>query len=418
MFLASSVALAAPTGEIVRAIEIRGAKKMRVSRVLQYMDTKVGGDFDPDVLTRDVETIRSWMYFEYVRPTVMRAADGVRIAIEIKEKWTIIPELDAQYGGGAYLFKLGIKDTNFLGYRQEAMAYGGYRAGDWLAGMRFIEPRIAGSRFGLRFEAMRTFYADPVYVSPNDHPPAYELVLDSLGGELRLEREFSRVLRAGIAYGYARDRAKRSPDSRSERPPAGAFPIPEESTSAYAALWMKAGRVVFDQYLYRGVSLESTLRLYDPALGASESFERLTADFRFYVPVPGRMNATGRLLIGAETSQDLTQQFTIGGLDTLRGYPDRRYRGRDLAAANFEYRWVAGSWWWFTYMFLAMADVATTWNGAADSWSTGDDLHASAGLGFRWIAHKWDNAVVRIDVAWPMADPLPIGFTFGVDMFF
>ena len=155
------------------------------------------------------------------------------------------------------------------------------------------------------------------------------------------------------------------------------------STAAYLGAWMKAGRIAFDDYIFRGWSLESTFRHYDPALGGSTSFERFLADFRFYVPVPGRMNATARLMVGAENSPMFLEQFTLGGLDTLRGYPDRRFRGRDMGVLNVEYRWIPGSWWWFTFMFVALADAGITSNGAGDPLVLKDDFHASAGAGFR-----------------------------------
>ena len=434
VLLLAPAAFAAPTGETVRAIEIAGNKKMRTSRVLQYMDTKVGGPFDPDVLTRDVERIRSWMYFDYVRPTVVHAADGARVRIELQEKLTIIPDIDVQYGGGAYMVHAGIKDTNFLGYRQEVDIFGGFRAGDWLAGAHFIEPRIAGTRFGVRVEALRVFYADPLYLDARARAAAYESVVDRMGGELRLEREFSDLFRLGVAYGYTYDRTRRSPTfkhtdradvladlARDGDPNAEkalfANMVPH-STAAYLGAWMKAGRIAFDDYIFRGWSLESTFRHYDPALGGSTSFERFLADFRFYVPVPGRMNATARLMVGAENSPMFLEQFTLGGLDTLRGYPDRRFRGRDMGVLNVEYRWIPGSWWWFTFMFVALADAGITSNGAGDPLVLKDDFHASAGAGFRWIIHKWDNAVVRGDVAWPLTGRHVMGFTVGVDMFF
>ena len=434
VLLLAPVAFAAPTEEKVLAIEIVGNKYMRSSRVLQYMDTKVGGVFNPDVLTRDVERIQSWMYFDTVKPTVIHAPDGALIRIELKEKLTIIPDIDVQYGGGAYTIHAGIKDTNFLGYHQEANIYGGYRAGDWLAGAHFIEPRIAGSRFGIRVDVSRQFYADPFYNGRDAREAEYEIVVDRLGGELRLEREFSDVFRAGVTYGYTYDRTRRSPVSTVKDPDDVVRDLKEHgdetsektlfqnirprSTAAYVGLWMKAGRVVFDDYIFRGWSLESSLRHYDPALGGSTSFDRFLADFRFYIPVPGRMNATARLMVGAETSPTFIEQFTLGGLDTLRGYADRRFRGRDMGVLNFEYRWIAGSWWWFEFMFAAIVDAGITSNGASDPLVFKDDFHASAGAGFRWIIRKWDNAVVRADVAWPLTDRPEMGYTVGVDMFF
>ena len=406
---------------IVRSIEFVGNKKMRESRMLQYMDTKVGQPFDEQILEGDIERLKSWWYFEYLRPEVERKADGVYIIIKMKEKWTVIPEVEVKSGGGVTAVRLGVKDTNFLGYRQEAMIYGGWRSSEWLAGARFIEPNILGSRFGTRIEAKRHFYEDPIFRSPNDSADPRKLFIvdvERLYLDFRVEKELHPLARLGLTGWYSQDKTKTAANSPDDQSPSMAYLMPEKSKAVSAGLWTKLGRRVVDHYICKGVTFESSVNHFNSALGSRSNFTRAQGDLRFYIPIPWEMNFTGKIFGGWEDSDQFIEQFTLGGLDNLRGFLDRRFRGRGAAYANFEHRWMfPWSWWVISWMWVACADAGTVWDDWDDEFDAGADIHAGAGFGGRLIVTKWDNAITRLDLAWPLEGGPPV-FTLGVDMYF
>jgi outer membrane protein insertion porin family len=419
LFLFGASVASGADSNIVRSIEFQGLSKMRPSRILQYMRTKIGDPFEEQVFARDIDVVKSWMHFEYVRPTIDRREDGVRINIEMKEKWTVLPEVDIKYAGGVFVMKLGIRDNNFLGYHQTAMARGGYRAGGWLADILFVEPRIAGSRFGLNSLAQRDFYADPFYKTDDATKPQYTLVADRMGGKLRLDYEFHPFIRAGLAGRFYYDRIETAKDSARDEPPEIIKDrLPKTDTISGGGLWIKLGQTYFDNYIYRGVTLEAQGFIHDKAIGASDNFYLAQGDLRGYLPLPYGMNATARLFGGHENSGLYLEEFTLGGLENLRGYPDRRFRGKGIANANFEYRWFAGSWWWFSFMPVALADAGTQWRDSLKEIDADRDIHVGAGGGFRLIVNKFDNSILRFDVAWPVAQTGSPDFNFGMDMFF
>ncbi len=407
--------------DVVRSIEFTGNKKMRASRMLQYMDTKVGLAFDQKTLDGDIERLKSWWYFEYVRPTVDRREDGVYISVAMKEKWTVIPEIEIKSGGGVTAVRLGIKDTNFLGYRQEAMIYGGWRSKDWLAGARFIEPNILGSRFGTRIEAKRHFYEDPIFRSPNDPGDPRKLYIadvERLYVDLRFEKELHPLARLGVTGWYSRDTTETAANSPNDDPPPMDYAMPEKSTAVSAGIWTMLGRRVVDHYICRGVTFESSVNVFDSAFGARSDFTRTQADLRFYIPIPWEMNFAGKLFGGWEDSDQFIEQFALGGLDNLRGFLDRRFRGRGAAYANFEYRWMfPWSWWVISWMWVGCADAGIVWDDWDQETNAIDDIHAGAGFGGRLIVTKWDNAITRLDLAWPLEGGPPV-YTLGVDMYF
>lgn len=78
------------------------------------------------------------------------------------------------------------------------------------------------------------------------------------------------------------------------------------------------------------------------AFGGDFDFEKLTADYRYYVRA-GKHNTTNtwawNLVAGyAFGDMPLSQRFSMGGTDTLRGYEDDQFRGNSMIKATLEYR--------------------------------------------------------------------------------
>ncbi|MCD8175830.1 MAG: BamA/TamA family outer membrane protein [Phascolarctobacterium sp.] len=74
-------------------------------------------------------------------------------------------------------------------------------------------------------------------------------------------------------------------------------------------------------------------------LGGDFTFTKLTADGRYYYRA-GRNQIWAWNLVGGYAHGDmpLSQRFSMGGSDTLRGYEDDQFRGNSLLKATLEYR--------------------------------------------------------------------------------
>ena len=63
-------------------------------------------------------------------------------------------------------------------------------------------------------------------------------------------------------------------------------------------------------------------------LGGDFTFEKITVDYRYYLPLPKNRVLAFDLSAGyAWGDLPLSQRFSIGGADTLRGYKDDQFRG-------------------------------------------------------------------------------------------
>lgn len=74
-------------------------------------------------------------------------------------------------------------------------------------------------------------------------------------------------------------------------------------------------------------------------MGGDFDFTKWTADWRYYYRAGGENVWALNLGAGyASGSMPLSQRFTMGGSDTLRGYEDDQFRGNSMLKATLEYR--------------------------------------------------------------------------------
>ena len=74
-------------------------------------------------------------------------------------------------------------------------------------------------------------------------------------------------------------------------------------------------------------------------LGGDFDFTKWTADWRYYYRAGGESVWALNLGAGyASGNMPLSQRFTMGGSDTLRGYEDDQFRGNSMVKATLEYR--------------------------------------------------------------------------------
>lgn len=74
-------------------------------------------------------------------------------------------------------------------------------------------------------------------------------------------------------------------------------------------------------------------------LGGDFRFEKVTVDYRYYLKAGGQNVLAFNFGAGyAWGNMPLSQRFSMGGADTLRGYEDDQFRGNSMLRATMEYR--------------------------------------------------------------------------------
>ena len=74
-------------------------------------------------------------------------------------------------------------------------------------------------------------------------------------------------------------------------------------------------------------------------LGGDFKFEKISVDYRYYIPLKRDRVLAFDLAAGyAWGDLPLSQRFSVGGADTLRGYKDDQFRGNSMLRGTAEYR--------------------------------------------------------------------------------
>jgi Omp85 superfamily domain len=144
-------------------------------------------------------------------------------------------------------------------------------------------------------------------------------------------------------------------------------------------------------------------------LGGDYSFGRYLADLRRYIPLD---HGRGRHVLAAQ----LVGQFHVGdvpfrelaplgGISLLRGYYEGRYRGRQLAAAQAEYRFPV----WRRFGGVAFAGVGEVGNKVSDF----NHPRVAGGAGLRFAFNRQERLNVRADYGIGMEGSSGFYFSIG-----
>lgn len=175
--------------------------------------------------------------------------------------------------------------------------------------------------------------------------------------------------------------------------------------SALGPLWQRDSRddVFFPS---EGSWLEANVLASTEILGASQNFVKWTADARKYWSKKTNHIWAGQLYLeGNSGNPPFNLLAFLGGARILRGYYEGRFRDRQLAVAQLEYRFP---------IYKRFGGVAFAGMGSvADRWSNwrADYLRYTLGAGLRFNLLPEDNIRIRFDVG---AGPGAFAFYFTV----
>jgi len=143
----------------------------------------------------------------------------------------------------------------------------------------------------------------------------------------------------------------------------------------------------------RGAWIRARVNFFERVLGGNYAFTHFTVDARTYLPVFGNhvLAFQGKVEFQAG---DVPFQYLarFGGMYSMRGYYDGRFRDRDLVMAQLEYRMpLSGRW-----GLAAFCSGGTVGNRLSDL-DFAKPLVAG-GVGVRFVFDKKERIVLRMDV--------------------
>lgn len=331
--------------------------------------------------------------FSRVDGRIEEREDGRVAVLDLEERWTIMLMLQGGLGGGSYWFRTGLYDINTLGRYVETGAlyerfdiYNGFQV--WTRMPRFLDER------------QELYIAADRLVRPR---PGFSLVRTGLHTEY--SRELTETLTLGGKLEGVMDRFV--------NPLIGDPAFPADSESIIAGAWLRVGRVDVRRLLHTGWHVD-----VKPSVGFTNApgklaFGQLFVESLLFKIVNPWLVLGARIQAGATTETQEQHRFYLGGLDTMRGYPDNHVRTDRYAFTNLEARFVA-----FDSTYLALMPTLFVDAAVAHDDRNGNLGLVSAGPGIRILVPRLYRSGIRLDLPFPLTPAGKPSVSFGVYQFF
>jgi len=352
---------------IVEGFKVKGNKKCKDYVVIREMKLKQGKPFNAKDARRSMQRVYNLGYFEDVNVKLNpgREPNSVEVEIDVVEMNTGTFGIGAGYSNAdGFIGMVSIGDKNFRGTGDKInirWEFGGEDNKNY--DFSYTRPWIDSKETAatLNLYDITNEYAD--YNIDGDEIARYDK--KRRGQELTFSRKTDNEfisnyitlknredIYKGEADGYEGDWDQYYEDQFTQK-------RDDKYNSKYES-WMPATAAERRKENFgttRSITLgrvfDSRDNIYDPhegkrigysvewagGLGGDFDFTKFTADWRYYYRAGGENVWALNLGLGyADGDMPLSQRFTMGGSDTLRGYEDDQFRGNSMVKATLEYR--------------------------------------------------------------------------------
>ncbi len=417
----------------VDAILVEGIARTRRAVVERELTFEEGDVAHPEDLEESAQRLRNTGLFWTVELEVeapglggitreaiedVEAADGEPpgrlLRVKVSERWTLAPGFRFGAGGQTFLLSLGLQDINLGGrYLQAGASYS--RLGETNSGsLWFQQPRLFGARQRLMTEAAYINRVHTFYGGEGELLGGY--LLTRRRASVQLEREWLIWFRTGAStsvYGdtFSFDNVDdRRMEAQLER---AGLPGPMQTVrvGGYGLL----GRIDQHRQRYEGTRLGVHADQFLHFGAEAPRSYRLSASVRHFTLLPREANLAVRATIATSDQEIEHMQSTAGGLETIRGVPDMRFRGRHMWTSNVELRIPSLRLAWITLEHAFFLDALGTSRFVETLLRP---TAATAGTGIRIYSPQVLALLVRADVSAPVMGTEGIMFSFGAGQFF
>ena len=356
---------------LVEGFKVKGNKKCKDYVITREMKLKPGKPFNAKDARRSMQRVYNLGYFEDVNVKLNpgREPNSVEVEIDVVEMNTGTFGIGAGYSNAdGFVGMISIGDKNFRGTGDKInirWEFGGEdnKNYDFSYTRPWIDDKETSATINLY--DITNEYAD--YDINGDEIARYDK--KRRGQELTFSRKTHNEyisnyitlknrddIYKGEADGYENDKEQYYEDQFYKENPDGSI----ASKSDKYKNWMpktaeerRKENFGTTRSITLGRIFDSRDNVYDPhegkrmaysvewagGLGGDFDFTKFTADWRYYYRAGGESVWALNLGAGyADGDMPLSQRYSMGGSDTLRGYEDDQFRGNSMVKATLEYR--------------------------------------------------------------------------------
>lgn len=377
----------------------------------------LGVSFPSELSSEDLDFLRRKILttgvFHRAELDFVRVKDKRYVRARIWEKWTTIPVVRAEVGGGTPLYVAGIYDQHSLGklitLGGEARKYGDEKPGFvvWAK-----SPRHSAGKYSLGAEywseiRKRTFY---------DNDGNEEALFTDRGKRVRTyfyaPSPFSSSNSVSEKIGFdAEYKYRDSADLEiEENALASDLLFPEKGENVKASIAYVSDDIELDTYDYDGGR-------YILEIGASYSKDKLYRNSRaegFLYKIISPFNLAAHFELLESQDKSASDLKFLGGFGSVRGYPDGIERGSHLYYLNLEARHIGIKYEKVQFQFNSFFDIGKAGYGFEEL--KGKPLK-SAGIGIRIASPNIHRLMLRVDYGKSL-DGKFSGISIGLNQFF
>jgi len=362
-------------------ILIEGNQKTRENVIRRELLFKSGDVLSMESLRLSLMRLGQLGYFEPIIPEFLERSDDpltIDILLPIVENKTGRAAFGALYsseeGLGGYI---EVSDENFLGRGESASVKWEFSRARNDYEIGFNEPYLFGTNISAGFSLYNTLRRDSMIESGVSYP----YTVRRTGGEVTLGRPLGLFTRGFISL--RADNVSQTPDTEDS--------VVSELESRMRTVTAGIRTDTTDHLFYPtlGYRLSLSVETAGKFLGGDTEFTKYQTSFsRFFKA--GRNNQTWafRTIAGiGQGTLPLSEEFRVGGSETVRGYRFGEFRGDRMFVVQAEYRIPINQ----TIQGVIFVDAGNAWQGTGIDLG---DLKAGYGIGIRF---NTPLGVMRID---------------------
>ncbi|MDH5681066.1 MAG: BamA/TamA family outer membrane protein [Spirochaetota bacterium] len=395
-------------GLTIKKIVIKGTYKTRRSVILTILKIKEGDIFDPDLFREGIQRLRNTDTFYMVRYRVkMMDTGGVKILLRVKDKWTILPVIAYNSGGGITQIRLGVYDSNFFGTFKEVGGVYQNLNGEHYGYIYYGDNYFLETHIRFRVSIFTDGFTDSYY-GPNDL--RYLLLISRRSG-VNNELHFP-IIQDFITFSFASSIHYEVIDKEDYLKDPAKNPFQYYSFLSKELFMVKIlgqlsiGKVnLLEDYYFSGWKIMGRLDMSNEKFFSDESYLHLRFDAKLFHVLFKDISMGYHLAMWKSFTDLFYRDFYMGGFNNLRAFLGTQFHGENLYFANVELRvpfykgqlWVIPD---FVSTFVTFFDIGYIWDGQYFSSKLYEDFYADVGFGFRFKVRRIKQGEFRIDFAY------------------
>uniref|UniRef100_UPI00404B89FA POTRA domain-containing protein n=2 Tax=Flavobacterium sp. TaxID=239 RepID=UPI00404B89FA len=396
----------------IDSISFQGTKRMNTDFLRKLILSKSGSILDSLQLEKDVTLMNRLNGVSQASyKIVSNTSKNVHVIYEIKENFSLIPNIQVWTTDDVAAYKIGLYEYNFLGRNMTIGGYYQYNAFNSF-GFNFNAPQLFNPNYGLELNVQKWASKEPVNIGGEKANYKYA----NTSYEVLGVHQFNFKNRIKLGLNLFREQYEYIDGATNPN-----VPTTLDVQKQLVKFLYSYDDVTFNYYLWDGFRNN----LYVQYVTSDNDFQNKFLigwnDFLYYKTINPNGNWASRLRLGLSSNDESPfSPFSVDNNLNIRGVGNLIDRGTGTIVLNTEYRHTLYEKNWFVLQGNAFVDMGTWRNpgGDFDDFVNSENVRVYPGLGVRFIHKTIFNAIFRLDYGYGISKNGSRGLVFGIGQYF